>query len=279
MIIEATLIENEMTIEADLGEVHNISDGGYERGHAEGYEAGHTEGYAEGSEEGLARGRAEGYAEGYAEGSVESTQFWDTFQQNGNRTDYNYAFAGAGWTADSFKPKYPMKPRLAYYMFYSADIRADLRQLADIDFSETTNFGQTFSNSEFEKIGVVDTRKSSGLNSTFYPMTYLTHIELVKFKTDGSQTLNSPFYCDKLQEVRFDGVIGKTLAMSYCPKLSTDSMKSIISCLKNFTGTGSENTTKISFTAKCWEALEAESTAPGGLTWREYVQTVLCWNV
>lgn len=47
MIIEATLIEKEMTIEAELGAVHNVSDGGYERGYSEGYGKGKKESQVE----------------------------------------------------------------------------------------------------------------------------------------------------------------------------------------------------------------------------------------
>ena len=32
--------------------------------------------------------------------------FWDNFQQNGNRRDYNYGFYGGGFNADNFYPKY-----------------------------------------------------------------------------------------------------------------------------------------------------------------------------
>ena len=32
-------------------------------------------------------------------------EFWDNFQQNGNRTIYSCSF-GSGWKAENFKPKY-----------------------------------------------------------------------------------------------------------------------------------------------------------------------------
>ena len=34
--------------------------------------------------------------------------FWDTYQRNGLRRDYSYAFYGRGWNKDTFKPKYPI---------------------------------------------------------------------------------------------------------------------------------------------------------------------------
>ena len=34
--------------------------------------------------------------------------FWDTYQQNGLRTNYQYAFT-SGWSLELFKPKHPFK--------------------------------------------------------------------------------------------------------------------------------------------------------------------------
>lgn len=36
----------------------------------------------------------------------EWSEFWDDYQDNGNRTDYQLAFRGIGWTSKNFKPKY-----------------------------------------------------------------------------------------------------------------------------------------------------------------------------
>lgn len=34
--------------------------------------------------------------------------FWDNYQDNGNRTDYFGAFSGEGWTDETYNPKYPI---------------------------------------------------------------------------------------------------------------------------------------------------------------------------
>ena len=34
--------------------------------------------------------------------------FWDIFQQNGERTNYLFGFAGEGWSDESLKIKYPI---------------------------------------------------------------------------------------------------------------------------------------------------------------------------
>jgi hypothetical protein len=54
-------------------------------------------------------------------------------------------------------------------------------------------------------------------------------------------------------------------------------MKNIISCLKDYSGTEKEYVNKLTFNAERWTALEADSKAPDGNTWREYVFN-LGWN-
>jgi hypothetical protein len=37
---------------------------------------------------------------------AEYNRFWDAFQQNGERTNYCYAFAGSGWSTENLNPKH-----------------------------------------------------------------------------------------------------------------------------------------------------------------------------
>ena len=82
--------------------------------------------------------------------------FWDEFQQNGNRTDYKYAFGGCGWNADTFKPKYKIAPTVAYDSFrdfnnnaHGDEIVMDMSNI-EIDFSNITDATNIF-NSAFIK--------------------------------------------------------------------------------------------------------------------------------
>lgn len=56
--------ESNQSFNANFGEIHNISDGGYEKGYAAGYETGNTEGYTNGHTDGVEQGYNAGYAEG-----------------------------------------------------------------------------------------------------------------------------------------------------------------------------------------------------------------------
>lgn len=64
MILDVKFHESNQSFAPQFGEVHNISDGGYDRGYAEGYETGNAEGYTKGHTEGVEQGYADGYEVG-----------------------------------------------------------------------------------------------------------------------------------------------------------------------------------------------------------------------
>lgn len=83
MIIEASLVDNvqtiaatmeetDLTLDANLGTVHVITNGDYDRGYADGeavgYEEGHADGYLSGKDVGYEKGHADGYAHGHSDG-------------------------------------------------------------------------------------------------------------------------------------------------------------------------------------------------------------------
>lgn len=64
MKLDVKFSESNQSFDPKFGEVHNISDGGYERGYAEGYDVGNTEGYTKGHTEGVEAGIEQGYGNG-----------------------------------------------------------------------------------------------------------------------------------------------------------------------------------------------------------------------
>lgn len=70
-------------------------------------------------QETFAAGRTEGYNAGKEDGiQTEYDRFWDAFQNNGNKTNCNFKYAGFGWTNVTFRPKHIMRPTMAMQMFY-----------------------------------------------------------------------------------------------------------------------------------------------------------------
>lgn len=140
MILDVNFQESVTSFDIKFDEVHNISDGGYERGLEEGEQKGYQKGYDKGSADGYengyiagsADGNHNGYTVGYIEGEregiavgqkTEYDRFWDNFQKNGERSSYVYAFANAsGWNDEIFKPKYKFFTGGNYsfqYMFHN----------------------------------------------------------------------------------------------------------------------------------------------------------------
>lgn len=72
------------------------------------YDAGFAAGSATGGD------TEEAYNNGFEAGKkAEQSDFWDIFQQNGNRKEYSRAFysssrANSGWNDDNYNPKYPI---------------------------------------------------------------------------------------------------------------------------------------------------------------------------
>lgn len=75
-------------------------------------------------------------------------EFWDAYQENGNRTDYRYAFAGFGWQDESFKPKYPIIPINVYHMFAESKIK----NVNLINLSKASICSYAFLNSKIRNI-------------------------------------------------------------------------------------------------------------------------------
>lgn len=80
---------------------------------------------------------ADKVAEVYEAGKkAEYDEFWDTFQENGNRKRYPNAFSYGGWTDEIYNPKYPIKPNSCNAMFSAADYLTDTK--VDIDLTDTS---------------------------------------------------------------------------------------------------------------------------------------------
>lgn len=222
----------------------------YSRGEKDGWENGYNEGENAGIGQGVQIGREQGYNEGLTAGQqAEYDRFWDAYQTNGTRTSYANSF-GIGWNDDNFQPKYDIRPVNASYMFqYSgiADLAGILRKRGvTLDLSNATNIYMAFYwSSGLTSVPVVDTRSSTNkdLYFLFGFSPNLQNIEKIILKDDGSQTFNGTFQGSPIKEVRFEGVIGKSIRFADSPQLTLASVQSVIDCLKDLTDTSSETLT------------------------------------
>ena len=171
------------------------------------------------------------YDEGYADGKqAQYDEFWDGYQQNGNRYNYNNAFCGVGWTAKIYKPKYPIIVKYGNYIFQQSQITDTIQP---ITFRSGATVRDVF----------------SGCNRlvTIQPITVTSDIA---FK-------NWFINCGELTNITFtqDSQIGNDIDFSASPLLSHNSIINIISVLINTTTTktlslGTTNLAKLSDTEK-----------------------------
>lgn len=167
---------------------------------------------------------------------AEYDAFWDEFQQNGNRSDYRYAFR-IGWTTGLLRPKYDIAGTSFVSAFATTDIAGDLAYLLDgmgrkLDTSKATDLDSIFYNArKITRLPTIDTSSATNILFMFDTATSVKTIDKVILKRDGSQNPNAFRYMYGLQHLTIEGVIGQNgLNIQWSP-LSHDSLMSIINAL------------------------------------------------
>jgi hypothetical protein len=146
-------------------------------------------------------------------GGSGAANFWDVFQQNGNRTYYRYAFYGQGsgaWTDEIYDPKYP--------------IRA------------TASYG---GDSMFQASKITDTKVDVeiGVNASFAFVSCGQLKTIRKLIVSENTTFDRWFSgCEALENVTFEGVIANDISFADSLKLSNASVQSVIDHLKDGIG-------------------------------------------
>ena len=195
------------------------------------------------------------YDEGIEEGKQQAqSDFWDIYQDYGNRNDYSQAFCygGAwlnssgsnvirGWCDEIYNPKYPIIMNGAWR-----------------------------SSGTFQHSGITDTKVdiiaygAANFNSTFNGALKLKTIR--KLSVTEQATFSSTFgNCTALENITFEGTIGSAISFINSSLLTDVSVQSIIDHLKDLTGTTAQTLTlhatvggnltaeqKAAITAKNW---------------------------
>lgn len=167
--------------------------------------------------------------------NYEQQEFWDVFQQNGTRENYENGFAGKGWYKENLTPKYDITPSFASNIFLNCPYEGDLRDLpVKLDFSKSQSISNMFGYFYgLTGVGVINTTSSPTCTAVFINARALITIEKFILKADGSQTFSNCFtQCYKLQNIVIDGVIGQDISFQHSTELSKDSITSIINALK-----------------------------------------------
>ena len=210
--------------------------------------------------------------------------FWDDFQQNGQRTEYNSAF-GPQWTVNTWKPKYPICPTNIYMMFFS-NSSAKIVIPDFVEYCRENNIVFDLSNASGTSTyalaglhtnhhGVLDfscnknPTKTISLPSLFYSHTNANCIKVIDEFIVSERTIfsNDTFtQATQLEEVTFTGVMASdNFNVSTCAKLTHDSLMSIIDTLKDYSGTTTTKTATLGTTnlAKLSDEEKAIATQKG----------------
>ncbi len=172
--------------------------------------------------------------------------FWDSYQDNGNRTNYNYAFSGTGWTNIFFSPKYDMLPsgrHASEYMFSDNAIYGSLPEIlkeygVTLDFSNSIDVKNVFSGSKFSRVGIVDTKSVEGCWYMFYNCTELETIDNIILYPDTCDAIswhNMFNYSGKLKNITIsgEGSIKNSCELSHTKVLSKASIINVINYLSD----------------------------------------------
>ena len=181
---------------------------------------------------------------------AEYNDFWDAFQNYGNRANYAQAFSN-GFPDETYNPKYDIKG--------TCNMLFGLSKVSD------------------SKVRILEANNILQLCRYNSEITRIVELNMMENTNIGSD--NDPFLgATKLSELYMTGVLAKTIKFSSCP-LNVASIKSIINCMKDYSGTENEYTYTITFRTAYFNKLEAEgTTSPNGNTWAEYIDD-LKWNL
>ncbi len=182
---------------------------------------------------------------------TERERFWETFQNKGTRNQYPYAFYGSWWTDNIYNPIYNIVHSDGVSVFQNSSI-TDTKVTIDL-----SNF-------------------SGSMTAMFSGCRALKKIrKLIVHEALGYERcfVNA----DKLTDVEFEGVIGKSISFAQSP-LGIESLRNIILHLKDYSG-GSTETHILTLKDGCKTLLEENgNTSPNGNLWTEYVSD-LGWTL
>ena len=234
--------------------------------------------------DGMASGVNDVYDKGHSQGE---SDLWDLIQNNGSRRIYDGFFMN--YSGEYIRPKYKVDPKSVlntnngFVKFATASnvkiIESEYIDFSNLYLSSETNAGyrQTFTackNLEhIEDIGM----QPSYYYFTFSNCSKLHTIDVVRF---DEESLNTSMFagCVSLRNITIEGTIACNISFATSKSLTIESLKSIITHLKDFAGTDSEFAHTLTLSSNSKALLEAEgNTSPNGNSWLEYIGD-LKWN-
>ena len=218
-------------------------------------------------------------------------EFWDAYQNNGKRNNYQYAFANEGWNDTTFKPKYDIvlhKGYTASNMFTICgitDISAALeRQGVKLDTSKCGYFSGMFQNSKsVTRIPVIDFSSAheyaNSLGYVFYGCTAEAIDKIIINEQTVFVNASSFNSCANLKNVIFEGTLGQNgLNLQWSKQLSRASITSVINALSSTTS-GLTVTLSLAAVQKAFETSEGANDGNNSDEWNTLIATKNNWTI
>lgn len=169
---------------------------------------------------------------------AEYDAFWDTLQNKGQRTNYTYAFSR--WTGNYFCPKYKIVPteeggakNIFHYFRAAKKLEAKYIDLSQVPrgINDAKSYSYSFcSSGELEEIEDIGLYPSYSYEYAFAYNVYLKKIAMIR--VDAETRLANAFKnCLALEEVYFDGEIGRSFSISDSTRLKRASIENVINHL------------------------------------------------
>jgi len=226
-----------------------------------------------------------GVNEVYDKGSADGwTEFQNALTGNGERKSYYRAFYEADFTKKRFDPIiYPTNIGYAFLRYKGKEMPSGF-DCSKAGYDETTTdhsiipvlfAGHCLNLEHFPDMGI---KPCGNISSMFIECTNLKTIEILRVL--DITTYPSTFsYCKSLEYIRFEGTIGTSISFSHSP-LDVESMKDIITHLKNYTGTENEGTYTLTLkdTCKTLMAQQGAIAELDGKTYDAYIADI-GWNL
>ena len=210
--------------------------------------------YDRGYTDGWTVGYGDGHYDGFGVGEENYRQFfWDRYQNYGERTNYNFAFAGPGWTEETLWPQYDITAKNGYQMFaycgFAGSLKARLNACkVQLKFAEMQTLMNLFSYAnQITELGVMDFSAVAPSANNIYIFNQCTALHTIEKLVPP---INQPDWtgwftgCSALENIRIQGtVMFGGMNFADCPKLTRESILSILNALANRTGTTSAKLT------------------------------------
>lgn len=232
-----------------------------------------------------------GNSNGYEAGKqAEYDAFWDAFQNYGNKKKYDRAFYNHDyqdynhWNKNTIRPKYDLIPTSADRMFYRvtgiSNLEEHFQELGvKIDFSKSISLALAFCYGDWVTFPTLDCSSASMVEAMFSQCYSLETIGRWLVSDKLKNYINAFGSCIKLKNIIVEGVIAVSISFSTSP-LTVESMLSIITHLKDYSGTENAGAYTLTLKDSCKTLMAEQGVIDelGGKTYDQYI-TDIGWNL